>query len=132
MVLSPTRTYAPLVKAILAEHKNDIHGMVHCTGGAQTKVLHFVKDPMHIIKDNLFETPVLFKTIQEQSGTSWDEMYKVFNMGHRLEIYVPENIAQNLITIAAQFNINARVIGRVESAPAKQLSIISQHGHFTY
>ncbi len=132
MVLSPTRTYAPLVKAILAEHKNDIHGMVHCTGGAQTKVLHFVKDPMHIIKDNLFETPVLFKTIQEQSGTSWDEMYKVFNMGHRLEIYVPENIAQKLIDIAAQFNINARVIGRVESAPAKQLSIISQHGHFTY
>lgn len=132
MVLSPTRTYAPLVKAILAEHKADIHGMIHCTGGAQTKVLHFVKDPMHIIKDNLFETPVLFKTIQEQSQTSWDEMYKVFNMGHRLELYVPESIAASLIAISAQFNINAKIIGRVEAAPARQLSIISQHGSFTY
>ena len=132
MVLSPTRTYAPLVKAILAEHKADIHGMIHCTGGAQTKVLHFVKDPMHIIKDNLFETPVLFKTIQEQSQTSWDEMYKVFNMGHRLELYVPERIAASLIAISAQFNINAKIIGRVEASPARQLSIISEHGHFTY
>ncbi len=132
MVLSPTRTYAPLVKAILAEHKADIHGMIHCTGGAQTKVLHFVKDPMHIIKDNLFETPVLFKTIQEQSQTSWDEMYKVFNMGHRLELYVPERVAASLIAISAQFNINAKIIGRVEAAPARQLSIISQHGSFTY
>lgn len=132
MVLSPTRTYAPLVKAMLAEHKADIHGMIHCTGGAQTKVLHFVKDPMHIIKDNLFETPVLFKTIQEQSQTSWDEMYKVFNMGHRLELYVPERIATNLIAISAQFNINAKIIGRVEAAPARQLSIISEHGSFTY
>jgi phosphoribosylformylglycinamidine cyclo-ligase len=132
MVLSPTRTYAPLVKSILAEHKPNIHGMIHCTGGAQTKVMHFVKDPMHIIKDNLFETPVLFKTIQEQSQTSWDEMYKVFNMGHRLEIYVPENIAASLIAISAQFNINAKVIGRVEAAPARQLSIISEHGSFTY
>ncbi len=132
MVLSPTRTYAPLVKAILAEHKADIHGMIHCTGGAQTKVLHFVKDPMHIIKDNLFETPVLFKTIQEQSQTSWDEMYKVFNMGHRLELYVPESIAASLIAISAQFNINAKIIGRVEAAPARQLSIIGQHGSFTY
>jgi phosphoribosylformylglycinamidine cyclo-ligase len=132
MVLSPTRTYAPLVKAILAEHKPDIHGMIHCTGGAQTKVMHFVKDPMHIIKDNLFETPVLFKTIQEQSQTSWDEMYKVFNMGHRLEMYVPENIAASLIAISAQFNINAKVIGRVEASPSRQLSIISEHGHFNY
>ncbi len=132
MVLSPTRTYAPLVKAMLAEHKADIHGMIHCTGGAQTKVLHFVKDPMHIIKDNLFETPVLFKTIQEQSQTSWDEMYKVFNMGHRLELYVPERVAASLIAISAQFNINAKIIGRVEAAPARQLSIISQHGSFTY
>lgn len=132
MVLSPTRTYAPLVKAILAEHKADIHGMIHCTGGAQTKVLHFVKDPMHIIKDNLFETPVLFKTIQEQSQTSWDEMYKVFNMGHRLELYVPERVAANLIAISAQFNINAKIIGRVEAAPARQLSIISEHGSFQY
>lgn len=132
MVLSPTRTYAPLVKAILAQHKADIHGMIHCTGGAQTKVLHFVKDPMHIIKDNMFETPVLFKTIQEQSGTSWDEMYKVFNMGHRLELYVPESIAASLISISSEFNINARIIGRVEAAPARKLSIISEHGSFNY
>ncbi|MFM6984409.1 MAG: AIR synthase related protein [Chitinophagaceae bacterium] len=132
MVLSPTRTYAPLVKAILAQHKAEIHGMIHCTGGAQTKVLHFVKDPMHIIKDNMFETPVLFKTIQEQSGTSWDEMYKVFNMGHRLELYVPESIAASLISISSEFNINARIIGRVEAAPARKLSIISEHGSFDY
>lgn len=132
MVLSPTRTYAPLVKAILAEHRRDIHGMIHCTGGAQTKVMHFVKDPLHIIKDQLFETPVLFKTIQEQSKTSWEEMYKVFNMGHRLELYVSENIADKLIAIAKQFNINAKVIGRVENAQEKQLSIISEHGNFKY
>ncbi len=132
MVLSPTRTYAPLVKAILAEHRADIHGMIHCTGGAQTKIMHFVKDPLHIIKDNLFETPVLFKTIQEQSQTAWEEMYKVFNMGHRLELYVSEQTAENLMKIASQFNIASKIIGRVESAAKKQLTIQSSFGTFTY
>ncbi|MBL7837505.1 MAG: phosphoribosylformylglycinamidine cyclo-ligase [Bacteroidetes bacterium] len=132
MVLSPTRTYAPLVKAILNEYKNQIHGMIHCTGGAQTKVLHFVKDNLHIIKDNLFETPVLFKTIQEQSQTSWEEMYKVFNMGHRLEMYVPENIAQKLIEISKTFNINSQIVGRVESSDKRKLSIITSNGSYVY
>jgi phosphoribosylformylglycinamidine cyclo-ligase len=132
MVLSPTRTYAPLVKSILNEYRSEIHGMIHCTGGAQTKVMHFVKDNLHIIKDNLFETPVLFKTIQEQSQTSWEEMYKVFNMGHRLELYVPENIAAGLISISESFNIKAQIIGRVESSDSKKLSIISPYGTFLY
>lgn len=132
MVLSPTRTYAPVIKAILNSHKQDIHGMVHCTGGAQTKVLHFVKDPLHIIKDNLFETPVLFKTIQEQSATSFEEMYKVFNMGHRMEIYVNPEFAQSIIDISKSFGINAQIIGRVESSDKKQVSIISKEGSFKY
>lgn len=132
MVLSPTRTYAPLVKAILKEHRGQINGMIHCTGGAQTKVLHFIKEPMHVIKDNLFETPVLFKTIQEQSQTSWEEMYKVFNMGHRLELYVPENIANNLIEISNGFNIKAQVIGRVENSESKKLTLSSAVGTFNY
>ncbi len=132
MVLSPTRTYAPLVKSILNEYRGEIHGMIHCTGGAQTKVMHFVKDNLHIIKDNLFETPVLFKTIQEQSQTSWEEMYKVFNMGHRLELYVPENIAAGLISISESFNIKAQIIGRVESSDSKKLSIISPYGTYLY
>lgn len=132
MVLSPTRTYAPLVKSILNEYRSEIHGMIHCTGGAQTKVMHFVKDNLHIIKDNLFETPVLFKTIQEQSQTSWEEMYKVFNMGHRLELYVPENISAGLISISESFNIKAQIIGRVESSDSKKLSIISPYGTFLY
>lgn len=132
MVLSPTRTYAPLVKAILKEYRNAIHGMIHCTGGAQTKVMHFVKDNLHIIKDDLFETPVLFKTIQEQSQTSWDEMYKVFNMGHRLELYVPENNAAGLIEISKSFKINAKIIGRVEASESRKLSLISPYGTFTY
>lgn len=132
MVLSPTRTYAPVIKAILGEMRGHIHGMVHCTGGAQTKVLHFVKDSLHIIKDNLFETPVLFKTIQAQSGTSWDEMYKVFNMGHRMELYVNPVNADQIIQIAQAFGIEARIIGRVEKSDKKQLSIVSQAGTFTY
>ena len=132
MVLSPTRTYAPVIKAILNTHKQDIHGMVHCTGGAQTKVLHFVKDPLHIIKDNLFETPVLFKTIQEQSATSFEEMYKVFNMGHRMEIYVNSQFAESIIAISKSFGINAQIIGRVESSDKKQVSIISKEGSFKY
>lgn len=132
MVLSPTRTYAPLVRSILSQHRDQIHGMIHCTGGAQTKVLHFIKDNLHIIKDNLFETPVLFKTIQEQSGTSWEEMYKVFNMGHRLELYVNENIADALIKIAAEFNIKAKVIGRVETSNIKSLTVSGSNGVFKY
>lgn len=132
MVLSPTRTYAPLVKAILSQHREHIHGMIHCTGGAQTKVLHFIKDNLHIIKDNLFETPVLFKTIQAQSGTSWEEMYKVFNMGHRLELYVNESIADDLIKIAAGFKINAKVIGRVESSNNKSVTVSGSNGTFKY
>jgi phosphoribosylformylglycinamidine cyclo-ligase len=132
MVLSPTRTYAPVIKSMLKEHHSKVHGMVHCTGGGQTKVLHFVKDPLHIIKDQLFTTPVLFKTIQEQSGTSWQEMYKVFNMGHRMEIYVPEDIAENLIAISKSFNIDAKIIGRVEASDTKKLSIRSEHGDFSY
>jgi phosphoribosylformylglycinamidine cyclo-ligase len=132
MVLSPTRTYAPLVKAILKEHKANIHGMIHCTGGAQTKVLHFVKDALHIIKDNLFETPILFKTIQSQSNTSWEEMYKVFNMGHRLEIYIAPELANDLIEISKSFNINAQIIGKVETSDKKQLSILGPNGHFKY
>ncbi len=132
MVLSPTRTYAPVIKAILAKHKADIHGMVHCTGGGQTKVLHFIKDNLHIIKDRLFPTPVLFRSIQEQSGTSWTEMYKVFNMGHRMEIYVAPEIAEKLIEISKSFNIEAKVIGRVESSDTKKLSIRSDYGEFAY
>jgi len=132
MVLSPTRTYAPVIKAILEQLKPEIHGMVHCTGGAQTKVLHFVKDPLHIIKDNLFETPVLFKTIQEQSGTSWEEMYKVFNMGHRMEIYLDPAHAEKIISIAAAFGITAKIVGRVEAAETKQLSIRTANGEFIY
>ncbi len=132
MVLSPTRTYAPLIKAIFEQLKPEIHGMIHCTGGGQTKVLHFVKQPLHIIKDQLFPTPVLFQTIQSQSGTSWEEMYKVFNMGHRIEIYVQPTFAEQIIGIAAAFNINAKVIGWVEKSDKTKLSIHSAHGQFEY
>ncbi len=131
MVLSPTRTYAPIIKQILDSHRADIHGMVHCSGGAQTKVLHFVND-VHIIKDNLFPTPPLFEMIQEQSGTTWEEMYKVFNMGHRMEIYVPEEIAQNIISISNSFDVDAQIVGRVEAADAKKLTIKSPYGEFLY
>lgn len=132
MVLSPTRTYAPLIKAVLGELRPHIHGMVHCTGGAQTKVLHFVKDPLHIIKDNLFDTPVLFKTIQEQSGSSWDEMYRVFNMGHRMELYVSPEHADQIMQIAASFGIESRIVGRVEASDVKKLSIVSDTGTYVY
>jgi phosphoribosylformylglycinamidine cyclo-ligase len=132
MVLSPTRTYAPVIKAIFDTVKPEIHGMIHCTGGGQTKVLHFVKQPLHIIKDQLFETPILFKTIQTQSGTSWQEMYKVFNMGHRIEIYVKPEIAEKIISIASSFNIQAKIIGRVEVSDSTKLSIHSEHGQFEY
>jgi len=132
MVLSPTRTYAPVIKAIFDAVKPEIHGMIHCTGGGQTKVLHFVKQPLHIIKDQLFETPVLFKTIQAQSGTSWQEMYKVFNMGHRIEIYVNPLLAEQIIAISNSFNINAKIIGKVETSETTKLSIHSEHGQFEY
>lgn len=131
LVLSPTRTYAPVIKAILADYRSQIHGMVHCSGGAQTKVLHFI-DNLHIVKDNLFPTPPLFKLIQEESGTSWQEMYKVFNMGHRMELYVPEEIASDLINISKSLGIEAQIIGRVEAADKKQVTVISEHGTFIY
>jgi len=131
LVLSPTRTYAPIMTAILKEFKNQIHGAVHCSGGAQTKVLHFVDD-LHIIKDDLFEIPPLFNTIQVQSSTDWKEMYKVFNMGHRLELYAPEDIADELISISESFNVRAKVIGRVESSDKKQVTIRSVKGEFIY
>ncbi len=131
LVLSPTRTYAPVIKKILDAYRSQIHGMVHCSGGAQTKVLHFVKN-LHIIKDNLFPIPPLFLMIQEESGTSWEEMYKVFNMGHRMEIYVPFEIASDLIAISESFGIAAQVIGKVESFDGKQVSIKSEKGEFSY
>jgi len=131
LVLSPTRTYAPVIKQILDKHRSDIHGMVHCSGGAQTKVLHFV-DNVHIIKDNLFPIPPLFKLIQEESGTDWKEMYKVFNMGHRMEVYVSPEHAQSIIEISKSFNIDAQIIGRVEANDGKKLTIESVYGTFEY
>ena len=131
LVLSPTRTYAPVIKAILDEMRSDIHGMIHCSGGAQTKVLHFV-DNLHVIKDNLFPTPPLFEMIQRESGTDWAEMYKVFNMGHRMEIYVSPEQAERIMEISRGFNIDARIVGRVEAADTRSLTIISEHGTFKY
>ena len=131
LVLSPTRTYAPIIKKILDSHRNHIHGMVHCSGGAQTKVLHFV-DNVHVVKDQLFETPPLFTLIQKQSGTDWKEMYKVFNMGHRMELYVNKEHAQEIINISKQFGVNAKIIGKVEKYQGKKLTIKSQHGEFVY
>ena len=131
LVLSPTRTYAPVIKAFLDKMRSDIHGMVHCSGGAQTKVMHFVENK-HVIKDNLFPVPPLFDLIQRQSGTPWEEMYKVFNMGHRMEIYLAPEHAQAIIDIAAGFGIEARIVGRVEAAPANRLTIISDKGTFEY
>jgi phosphoribosylformylglycinamidine cyclo-ligase len=131
LILSPTRTYAPVAKVFLDELRPYIHGMVHCSGGAQTKVLHFIEN-LHIIKDNLFPIPPLFKLIHEQSGTSWQEMYKVFNMGHRLEIYLPAQYAQRIIEIAQSFNIDAQIIGRVEAFSTKQVTIKSEFGEFVY
>ena len=132
LVLSPTRTYAPVIKKVLESYRSQIHGLVHCSGGAQTKVLHFINDNVHVIKDNLFPVPPLFQLIQEQSGTSWEEMYKVFNMGHRMELYVPEAIAADLITIAKSFNIDAQIVGRVETGDQKQVTIQSEKGTFQY
>lgn len=132
LVLSPTRTYAPVIKKIVSKYKSDvIHGMVHCSGGAQTKILHFV-DKVHVIKDNLFPVPPLFQLIQEQSKTDWKEMYQVFNCGHRMEIYVPEAIAQDIIAISKSFQIDAQIIGRVEASETKKLTITSEYGTFEY
>ncbi|MCM4157846.1 AIR synthase related protein [Gramella sp. AN32] len=132
LVLSPTRTYAPVVKKVLDEIGNkNINGMVHCSGGAQTKILHFI-DNLHIIKDNLFETPPLFKLIQEESKTDWKEMYQVFNMGHRMEFYVAPEIAEKIIVIAKDFNIDAQIVGKVEASEEKKLTIKSEYGIFEY
>ncbi|HKG06604.1 MAG TPA: AIR synthase related protein [Pedobacter sp.] len=132
LVLSPTRTYAPVIKKVLEAHRSQINGIVHCSGGAQTKVLHFINDDVHVIKDNLFPVPALFKLIQEQSGTDWKEMYKVFNMGHRMELYVPAEIAEDIIEISKSFNIDAQIIGRVEASDKKQVTIVSEYGEFVY
>lgn len=132
LVLSPTRTYAPVIKQILDRYRDQIDGIVHCSGGAQTKVLHFINDDVHVIKDNLFPIPPLFQLIQEQSGTAWEEMYKVFNMGHRMELYVPEEIAEDIIKISQSFHIDAQIIGRVETSDKKQVTIKSEFGEFVY
>jgi len=131
LVLSPTRTYAPVIKKVLDELRPGIHGMVHCTGGAQTKVLHFVGDDCKVVKDNMFPVPPLFRIIKEQSGTDWQEMYKVFNMGHRMEIYVKPETADKVIAISKSFNIDAQVIGHIEEGP-KSLTIKSEFGEFKY
>lgn len=131
LVLSPTRTYAPIIKKILDGYRSKIHGMVHCSGGAQTKVLHFSEN-VHIIKDQLFPVPPLFKLIHEQSGTDWKEMYKVFNMGHRMELYVPAEIAADIIAISKSFNVDARIVGRVEKSDKNKLTINSEFGVFEY
>ena len=131
LVLSPTRTYAPIIKQLLDRMHADIHGMIHCSGGAQTKILHFI-DKLHVIKDNMFPVPPLFEMIQRESGTDWAEMYKVFNMGHRMEIYLPADKAQQVIEIAESFGIDARIVGRVEAAEAPKVTIKSDKGTFTY
>jgi phosphoribosylformylglycinamidine cyclo-ligase len=131
LVLSPTRTYAPIMQAVFAEHRDKIDGMVHCSGGGQTKILHFI-DQNHIIKDNLFETPALFQIIREESKTDWKEMYKVFNMGHRLELYTDEATAEAIIKIARSFEVDAQIIGRVEASDTPQLTISTSEGSFEY
>lgn len=132
LVLSPTRTYGPIIKKIISELGSNIDGIVHCSGGAQTKVLHFINEGLHIIKDNLFELPPLFKTIQEQSHTDFKEMYKVFNMGHRMELYVDEQHAEKIISISKSFNVDAKIIGRVEAGSGKKVTVRSAYGVFEY
>ncbi len=132
LVLSPTRTYAPIIKSVLSKYSpKEIHGMVHCSGGAQTKVLHFV-DNVHVIKDNLFPVPPLFKLIQEQSKTDWKEMYQVFNCGHRMELYVPQEVAESIIEISKSYGVDAQIVGRVEASETKKLTIESEFGRFEY
>ena len=132
LLLSPTRTYAPVISLILKELRGCIHGMIHCSGGAQTKILHFLNDGLHVIKDNLFPIPPLFRLIQEQSQTDWSEMYKVFNMGHRMEIYLPLQYANQIIELSKSFNIDAQIVGRVEESTSKSLTIESEFGRFNY
>lgn len=131
LVLSPTRTYGPIIKAMMKEIRSDVHGMIHCSGGAQTKILHFV-DQLRIVKDQMLPIPPLFKMIQHESGTDWKEMYKVFNMGHRMEVYASEESADEIVEIARSFNVDAQVIGRVEASDKKELIIQSEHGIFEY
>ena len=131
LVLSPTRTYAPVIRHMLEQFRPQIHGMVHCSGGAQTKVLHFIEN-LHVIKDNLFPVPPLFQLIREQSGAEWREMYQVFNMGHRMELYVPADIAEDLIRISQTYNIDARIVGRVEASEGKKVTVKSEYGTFEY
>ena len=132
LVLSPTRTYAPIIKSILSKYNSEtIHGMVHCSGGAQTKILHFI-DNLHIVKDNMFPVPPLFKLIQEQSKTDWKEMYQVFNCGHRMEIYASQDIAKDIISISKSFDVDAQIVGRVEASEDKKLTISSEYGVFEY
>ena len=132
LVLSPTRTYAPIIKKIISELGANINGVVHCSGGAQTKVLHFLNDGLHVIKDNLFDLPPLFKTIHDQSHTDYKEMYKVFNMGHRMEIYADEQFAEKIISISKSFNVDAQIVGRVEKGEGKKVTINSEFGSFVY
>ncbi|HBX20308.1 MAG TPA: phosphoribosylformylglycinamidine cyclo-ligase, partial [Porphyromonadaceae bacterium] len=131
-VLSPTRTYAPVISLILNELRGNIHGMIHCSGGAQTKVLHFLSDSLKVVKDNMFPVPFLFELIQKESGTDWKEMYKVFNMGHRMEIYLPEAHARRVIEISKSFEVDARIVGRVEQASKREVLIKSPFGNFSY
>ncbi len=131
LVLSPTRTYAPIIHRILSEYRDGIHGMVHCSGGGQTKILHFIEG-LHVTKDNLFPTPILFRAIQEQSGTPWEEMYKVFNMGHRMEIYADPRIAADLIAVSESFGVEARIVGRVEKAEKASLTILDRGERYDY
>jgi phosphoribosylformylglycinamidine cyclo-ligase len=131
LVLSPTRTFAPIIREIFSKYRNKIDGMIHCSGGAQTKVLHFVNN-LHVIKDNMFPVPPLFKIIQEESETDWKEMYKVFNMGHRMELYVDEVLASDIINISQSYNVDAKIIGRVESCNVKKLTISSEFGEYNY
>jgi phosphoribosylformylglycinamidine cyclo-ligase len=131
LVLSPTRTYAPILMRLFKELRNQIHGLVHCSGGAQTKVMHFI-DQLHVIKDNMLPIPPLFKLIHQESGTDWKEMYKVFNMGHRMEIYLEEKYASDVISISKSFGVDAQVIGHVEASPHTKVTIKSEQGEFTY
>ena len=131
LVLSPTRTYSPIIRKILDKFRYDIHGMIHCSGGAQTKILHFINN-LHVIKDNMFDIPPVFKLIQSQSSTDWEEMYKVFNMGHRMELYVDEEIANEIISISNSFNVEAKIIGYVEDYNGKKLTIDSEKGSYVY
>mgnify|MGYP001740771562 CR=1 FL=1 len=131
LVLSPTRTYAPVIKKLLDELRPEIHGMIHCTGGAQTKVLHFVGEDCRVVKDNMFSVPPLFKAIHDASGTDWKEMYQVFNMGHRMEVYVQPEVAEQVIAVSKSFNIDAQIVGHVEKGK-RSLTITSEFGEFNY